>query len=751
MTMGQRSVGRLFCPSRYPAFYRLAALAASLAGAQAAYAGIAKEATQETSAVTTEIEDRRTNRLVRATSPYLLQHARNPVDWYEWGPEAFEKAKAEDRPIFLSIGYAACHWCHVMEHESFESDEVADLLNRHFVSIKVDREERPDVDEIYMAFTQRTTGGGGWPMSVWLTPDGTPFYAGTYFPASQLMKLLDAIIDAWQHDRDQILAGADNTRGFFEAWSAGMEPAEGVPPRESLEQTAELLARHFDRARGGISGGGTNKFPPSMAMDLLLRVHRTTGNADLLEAVELTLDHMARGGIYDHIGGGICRYSTDREWLVPHFEKMLYDQAMVASIYLDAYQVTRDPRYAAVAADIFDYVITDLQSPEGGFYSSRDADSEGLEGAFYIWTVEQIHELLGPEDGPLFCAYFDATPSGNWHERLGHAPAGPKNILHIRKAPGAFAREHGLDLAEFERQVETWRSTLRQARSKRVAPGLDDKILTAWNGLMIASLAKGGRVLNRPEYAEAAAKSARFLLERLRRDGRLLRTYRNGDARLTGYLNDYSFLIEGLLNLYEARFERTWLAEALELTDTAVEHYFDEQGGAFFFTADDGEKLIARSKNPHDSAIPSGNSVMAMNLLRLAILFDRKDLREKAESIFRTFGVQVAQAPPAFERLLCALDFYHDGVKEIAIVGSPPGAGGMDTAALVRTIYDRYLPNKVVVHARGMGATDGATDIPLLRGKGLREGRATAYVCQNYSCKLPVTSPDDLAAQLDAK
>ena len=683
-----------------------------------------------------------TNRLIKATSPYLLQHAHNPVDWCEWGEEALKRAAEEDKPVFLSIGYSACHWCHVMEHESFESEEVAAMLNEHFVCIKVDREERPDVDEVYMAYTQATTRHGGWPMSVMMTSDGTPFFAGTYFPKAQFLQLLDSIATTWHMDRDKIVGGTNNARDFFARWAADPAPAAGVIPREAVSAAATQIAGYFDRTKGGMQGG-SNKFPPSMAMDLMLRVYRNTGDAGLFEAVEVTLDHMARGGIYDHVGGGICRYSTDPDWLVPHFEKMLYDQGLVSAIYLDAFQVARKPLYGRIAADIFDYVIADLQSPEGGFYSTRDADSGGFEGAFYLWTVEEINGLLGPEDGPLFCEYYDVTQRGNWFEDRGHAPAGPKNILHIVAPPESFAKAHDMSLEAFEARVLTWHDKLRPVRAKRVAPGLDDKILTGWNGLMIASLAKGARVLDKPAYADAAARAARFVLDNLRRDGRLLRTCRNGEARLTGYLNDYAFFVEGLLNLYEATFDRAWLDEAVKLTDLSIEHYYDKNGGAFYFTADDGEKLIARSKQPHDGAIPAGNSVHAMNLLRLAVLFDRKDYREKAESIFRAVAGDMGRSPGAFERLFCAVDFYHDRVKEIAIIGDPKAP---ETASLLRAVYDRYLPNKLVV-----SAPDAEPDstMPLLKGKTRKQGKATAYVCENYRCQLPVTSVEALVKQLE--
>ena len=733
-------------------FHKIAVRAGILlgTGAIAASASIAvaqSEHASDGAAMTTDTKHAHTNNLIRATSPYLLQHAHNPVNWYEWGPEALAKAKAEDKPIFLSIGYSACHWCHVMEHECFEDDEVAAMLNQHFISIKVDREERPDIDDIYMAYTQASTGGGGWPMSVLMAPDGLPFFAGTYFPKDRFMPLLDNFQQIWRTEREKITENATQVRRYFAQWASGAETAEGVPPRSTCKEAATRIVGYFDRSLGGMGAGRSgNKFPPSMAMELLLRVHRQTGRGDLLDAVRVTLDHMARGGIYDHIGGGICRYSTDVEWLVPHFEKMLYDQALVSSIYLDAFGVTKDPLYAYTAGDIFDYVIEDLQSPEGGFYSTRDADSEGLEGKFYIWTIAQVKAVLGEEEGALFCAFYDVSETGNWFERLGHAPKGPKNILRITKPPETFAKLKGISTDQLEGKIKTWREKIKAARSQRVPPGLDDKILTGWNGLMISSMAKGARVLDQPRYATSAAKAADFVLTNLRRDGRLLRTHRGGTSHLTGYLDDYAFLIDGLINLYEATFEQKWLDEALALNGTLIKYYWDEQGGGFYFTASDGETLIARSKSPGDGAIPSGNSVAASNLLRLAILFDRKDYREKAEALFRAFGTQMTQSPSSFERLLCSLDFYHAKVKEVAVIGDPTAT---ETRALLATVFNKFRPNKVVVHSAGATAQDAK--LPLLRGKTLVNGAPAAYVCQNYTCKRPVTTTAELAKSLDSE
>ncbi|HNQ24371.1 MAG TPA: thioredoxin domain-containing protein [Phycisphaerae bacterium] len=726
-----------------------------------------------------------TNRLIHATSPYLLQHAHNPVDWYEWGPEALEKARREDKPIFLSIGYAACHWCHVMGHETFESGEAAGVLNAHFVSIKVDREERPDLDEIYMAYTQASTGRGGWPMNVWLTPDGTPFYAGTYFPRPQFVALCTQIAELWQTQRNTITDGRADVHAFFARWADPTGIATGAtdtpagaggdarplphpdlcrdgsdprPPRghgdlvsrQLVDQGARVLAAHVDRTHGGFSSNG-NKFPPSLAVDLMLRVHRRTGNPDLAAAVDVTLTHMARGGIFDHVAGGICRYSTDPQWLVPHFEKMLYDQALVSSAYLDAYQVTGNPLYARTAREILNYVLADLQAPDGGFYSSRDADSEGMEGAYYIWTKDEVTRILGEEDAPLCCAYFDITDAGNWSDALSHAPPGPRNILHVSKPPEAFARMHGLSVEELELRIETWRAKLREARTQRVPPGLDDKVLTAWNGLMIASLAKGARTLDEPKFAHAAARAADFILEHLRRDGRLLRTYRNGTARLPGYLDDYAFFIEGLLNLYEADFDRRWLAEAVALNEVLTKHYRNPADGTFFFTADDAEPLLVRSKSPQDGALPSGNSVHALNLLRLAALLGRDEYRQRAAAILRAFAPLAERSPAAFERLLCAADFYHDRVPEVVIAGDP---GRADTQALLRVIRRPYLPNKVVLHTLGTDRQpvgDERLQLPQLLGKGPVHGRAAAFVCVDRVCRPPVTTPQELAKLLDAR
>jgi hypothetical protein len=690
------------------------------------------------------------NHLDGSTSPYLLQHVYNPVDWYPWGREALETARRENKPIFLSIGYAACHWCHVMEHESFENEEVARVLNEHFVAIKVDREERPDVDEIYMQYTVALTGSGGWPMSVFLTPDLKPFHAGTYFPRETFVELLKGVAEAWHDRRDELVAGAGLASEYLNRWARGPAPSAGPIRAEQVGQTAMMLAKAFDPRRGGLVSG-RNKFPPAMAMELMLREYCHSQSEELLNLVELTLDQMACGGIYDQLGGGIHRYSTDPEWLVPHFEKMLYDQALVSSIYLDAYQLTHKPMYARVAREIFDYVIGDLQAPEGGFYSTRDADSEGMEGKYYVWTLEEVEQVLGPDDAAVFAAYYDVTRRGNWHDPTGHAPPGPKNILRVLREARAVVEELGLSQEDLEGRLQRSREKLRAVRLKRVPPGLDDKILTDWNGLMIASMAKGARVLDDPRYAAAAGRAAEFVLSRLRRDGRLLHTYREGKAHLMAYLSDYAFLIEGLLNLYEATFDTRWLREAKELTDVSIAHYYDAAASGFYFTADDHEELLARVKTQHDGAVPAGSSVHAMNLLRLALFFDSDDYRAKAESIFRVYEPMVRESPGAAERLLCAVDFHAVQPKAIALVASAKSDGSAAALqGLIRAIYNEYIPNKVVAFLPedDLRRKELETQLPLLRGKRMLAGQPTAYVCENFVCKQPVTSADDLTLLL---
>ncbi len=692
-------------------------------------------------------DHKHTNRLINATSPYLLQHAHNPVDWYEWGPDAIERARKEDKPIFLSIGYSACHWCHVMERESFENEDIAAVMNEHFVCIKVDREERPDLDDIYMMATQAFTRSGGWPMSVWLTPDQRPFFAGTYFPPESrygrpgFKDVLLYLSGVWKNEREKALQQADALTQAVHALTA-VDPGEAVPEWAIIDRTADMYARAFDGVKGGLSGGGTNKFPPSMAMDVMLRAYHASisegaePKARLLELVELTLEKMAHGGIYDHLGGGICRYSTDVDWLVPHFEKMLYDQALVSDIYQKAFQLTKKPLHAYIARDIYDYVIADLQGPEGGFYSTRDADSEGVEGKFYVWTQEEVMQALGAADGELFCDYYDVTAGGNWE---GH------NILNIPRPLETVARLHDLEPSALESRLKAAAKKLFNLREKRIKPHLDDKILASWNGLMIASMAKGARIFDEPRYRDASVKAAEFVLTQMRDDrGRLLRTYRHGKKHTLGYLDDYAFMIEALLNLYETTFDLRWLREAERLNQDLMTHYRDKEAGGFFYTADDAEEILVRTKGAMDNAIPSGSSVQLLNLQRLAVLLDRSDLADAAREMAVTFSNKVTESPFSSERMLSALDFYHRRPKEIAFAAR--AADGENLNRLVLAAWRTYVPNAVfaALVEDSPHAEEDAKHVPLLAGKKSVNGRAAAYICKDYACKAPVTDEASL-------
>ncbi len=692
-----------------------------------------------------------TNALIDETSPYLLQHAHNPVDWLPWGETALSKAREGQKPIFLSIGYAACHWCHVMEHESFEDEAVAKLLNAEFVPIKVDREERPDLDEIYMSATMVFSGGhGGWPMSVFLAPDLRPIYAGTYFPKDNaygrpgFRTILTVIAQRWKENREALLADSDKVvdvvRHLHDAGAAG----ELIGPDQAAA-AAERLHGAFDDSLGGMPSG-SNKFPPSMAMDLLLRLDARNATPRFKQVVELTLEHMGDGGIYDHLGGGLHRYSTDPKWLVPHFEKMLYDQALVASIYIDGMQATQREELKKLcenrARGICDYVLRDLTSPDGAFYSSEDADSDGLEGKFYIWTLGEIRELLEPKAAAIFASHYDVSEFGNWaHPGDAHVPHGPKNILRVVRPAETIAKLEGMSVEEVEASLEASRKTLLEARDKRVRPGLDDKVLCGWNGLMITALAKAGAALDEPRYIAAAGRAADFVLREMRRDGRLLATYGKGRARLTAYSTDYAFLIEGLIALFEASGDFARLEQAGELTETLLEHYWDQDAGGLFMTAGDHEELLVRSKSSQDGATPSANSVSAMNLLKLAVLLGKTEYRERAGEILKLFGQTAVGQPFQAERLLTAALAYHDGFVEIVVVGDDGDEG---TQALLRECYRVYLPTKIV--ARISPGT--ASDLPLFAGRDLVDGKAAAYVCRDFVCKRPATTPEELQAQL---
>ena len=694
------------------------------------------------------------NALIHETSPYLLQHAYNPVAWLPWGEEALGRAKSENKPIFLSIGYAACHWCHVMEHESFEDPGIAAQLNADFIPIKVDREERPDLDEIYMSATMVFGNGqGGWPMSVFLAPDLRPLFAGTYFPKENaygrpgFKTVLSAIAKRWREMPDALLADSDQVVDVVQRLHSGGVPMDLID-EERIATATDALRRAFDTTDGGIPSG-SNRFPPSMAIDLLLRRHAVDGNAENISVVELTIEKMASGGIFDHLGGGLHRYSTDPKWLVPHFEKMLYDQALVAAVLVDAMQALERRDLKQICADrargICDYVLRDLSSPEGGFYASEDADSEGLEGKFYLWTVEQIRELLDESAAALFCSHYGVSDFGNWnHPGDEHVPHGPKNILHVSRTVEAIARLSDVKEDAVRASLSNSRKKLFAARENRIRPGLDDKILCGWNGLMITALAKVGAALGEQRYIVGANRAADFLLDQMRIDGRLMATFGKGNPRLIGYVTDYAFVIEGLLALYEASGDFARVRQAADLMDIALAHYWDPENGGFFMTADDHESLLVRSKTSQDSATPSGNSTMARNLLRLALLVDRETYREQAVDILRLFGDAAANQPFQSERLLTAAMEHANGFVEIVVVGA---ADDDATQVLLHEIHSRYLPNKIVARVDLEHAPD-VEGLPLFEGRTPVDGRPTAYVCRDFTCQEPVTTVDALAQQL---
>jgi uncharacterized protein YyaL (SSP411 family) len=666
------------------------------------------------------------NRLIDETSPYLLQHAHNPVDWYPWGPEALERAKQEDKPILLSVGYSACHWCHVMERESFENDDIAALMNTHFVSIKVDREERPDIDSIYMSAVQALSGQGGWPMTVFLTPDGKPFYGGTYFPPEDrgglpgFPRLLETLAGIYRDKREDIAQTTENLMRRMEQMtpvSDGFEPLTA----DIIGAAFVVLAGNHDDKHGGF--GLQPKFPQPMVQEALLRHYLRTGDFGALEMVELTLDKMARGGIYDQIGGGFHRYSTDTFWLAPHFEKMLYDNALLARLYLHAYQATGKPLYRRIVEETLDYVLREMTDESGGFYSTQDADSEGEEGKFFIWRPEEILEVLGKEDGERFNAYYDVTINGNFE---GHS------ILNVKNPD-----------SEMELLLSRDRAKLYEAREARVKPDRDEKILTAWNGLMMAAFAEAGAALERQDYTEAAAANARFLKKEVRDGDRLLRTYKDGSARLKGYLEDYSFLIEGLLVLHEATFDGEWLQEAVALGHAMVLLFWDAPSGQFYDTGTDHEELVMRPRDVQDNAIPSGSSMAATVLLKLALVTGDGDLDRRAVESLRPMRELMERYPTGAGQWLCALDFYVSSPKEIAIVGEP---GSSDTSGLLREVFHSYIPNRVLVGRRP--ADETIAGLPLAEGRSMLGGKATAYVCRNYTCEFPVSAPDALAKQL---
>lgn len=681
-----------------------------------------------------------TNKLIDETSPYLLQHAHNPVDWYPWGDEAFAKARAEHKPILLSIGYSACHWCHVMEHESFENEEIARLMNENFVSIKVDREERPDLDHIYMNAVQMMTGHGGWPMTVFLTAEGVPFYGGTYFPPEDRFnmpgfpRVLLSVAEAYRSEQDQVTHTATNMLGELRRVGIA-EPSRDLITADLIDSSYRRITSNYDRVNGGF--GGAPKFPPAMTLEFLLHINHRTPASDALEMTVTTCKKMAEGGMYDQLGGGFHRYSVDAHWLVPHFEKMLYDNALLSRLYLHLYQVTKDDTTRRVAEETLDYVAREMTDKSGGFYSTQDADSEGHEGKFFIWTQEEIIKALGHDDGTLFCDYFNVTEAGNFEG---------KNILHVTSTIDEVAERASVSPERLRSVIDTGREKLFKLREQRVKPDRDEKLLTAWNGLMLASFAEASVILDRLDYRRVAEANAQFLLRHLQKDGLLLRTYKDGVAKLNAYLEDYACLIDGLVCLYEATGELSWLEAALSLTDKMIEQFWDEQQGGFFFTGMAHEQLIVRSKDFLDNATPSGNSVAARALLKLSLLTGNEDYRRRATTILRLIADQVQRYPSAFGWALCAFDFYLSSPKEIAVVGSAEDSRLQD---LLRTLWATYLPNSVVAIAE-TGDARAANLITFLSER-IAQKIPTAYVCYGGTCQIPANEASEFARQLNAR
>ena len=677
-----------------------------------------------------------TNRLINETSPYLLQHAYNPVDWYPWSNEAFEVARRRDKPIFLSIGYSSCHWCHVMERESFSDTHIAKMMNEHFVNIKVDREERPDVDGIYMDAVQVMTAAGGWPLSVFLTPDGRPFFGGTYFPPEDRFgrpgfeRVLFAIADAWENRRAELLESAGTVRAALDRLD---EPArEETLSADILKNAYSQLERIFDKTYGGF--GGPPKFPQPTNLSMLLGYWHRTGDERALAMVEATLDAMAKGGIYDHLGGGFHRYSTDARWFVPHFEKMLCDQALLSRSYVQAYQATGKETYARIARETFDYVLRDMRDPKGGFYSAEDADSEGKEGLFYVWELNEIKKVLGADSGGIFADYYGVTERGNFE--------GGKSILSVSRSIEDLAGQFNKDTKVIESILVKGRDSLLEHRARRARPHRDDKIICGWNGLMISSLAYGGATLAENKYVRAADRCAEFILSKLSSDGRLMRYYRNGKAVGLGVLDDCAFLIMGLVDLYEATFDVRWLVEAKKLSQQMVELFGVEDRGGFYLTGKDAERLVVRIRPDRDGAVPCGNSVAALVFLKLGRLTTDSRLSRHGEQVLEAFSGRLKRLPTWLTACLAALDFRIGPAQEIVIAGDE---GRTDTKQMIKLVRSKFLPNAILLlHKQGKAGSAIEQVAPFVKNQTMIGGKATAYVCENYVCNQPVTEIDEL-------
>ncbi len=690
------------------------------------------------------------NRLIHEKSPYLLQHADNPVDWYPWGDEAFARADREDKPIFLSIGYSSCHWCHVMEHESFEDVEVAALMNEAFVNIKVDREERPDIDDVYMTVAQLMTGKGGWPLTILMTPQKVPFFAGTYIPKHNrfgqagMMALIPAIKERWESGRDELLNVSQRVRQALQ--QIGQSQVGDELDESILPAAYQQLLSRFDARHGGF--GTAPKFPSPHNLLFLLRYWRRTGDEMALQIVEDTLLAMRRGGVFDHVGFGFHRYSTDAKWLLPHFEKMLYDQAMLAMAYTEAYQATGKEDYRRTVEEVFAYVLRDMTAPEGGFYSAEDADSDGEEGRFYLWSMDELRQTLGEAEADWIARVFEVRPGGNFADEATGGKTGG-NILHLERPLADWATRLGTLEQQIRERIEAAREKLFVHREKRPHPLKDDKVLADWNGLMVAALAKAAQAFHEPRYAQAASRAVQFILTRMvREDGRLLHRYRDGEAALPAFAADYAFLIWGLIELYEATFEMSSLQRALALSNDFVEHFWDAEAGGFFSTSDDAEELLVRQKEIYDGAIPSANAVAMWNLLRLGRLTAAHDLEEMATRIGKVFSAGVEQSPMSHTQLMVALDFAFGPSYEVVISGQP---GAEDMAAMLKAVRAQFVPNKVVLFRPDGEWLDIAELAPFIKHQPSLEGRATAYVCRNRRCELPTTKIDEMIRLLHAE
>jgi len=679
------------------------------------------------------------NRLAQEKSPYLLQHANNPVDWYPWGEEAFAKAKALDRPVFLSIGYSTCHWCHVMEHESFEDEEVANLMNQHFISIKVDREERPEIDHVYMSVCRAMTGRGGWPLTIIMTPDKEPFFSGTYFPKNSrgnrpgMMQLIPSIAKNWQQDRENLFGNISKIMDYLKRTntkSMGDFPDESV-----LKDGFSQFLKRYDHEFGGF--GKAPKFPSPQDFIFLLKYYHKTKDESALIMVENSLKHMRRGGIWDHIGFGFHRYSTDREWLTPHFEKMLYDQAMLSLAYLETYQITGNEFYAEIARDIFTYVLRDMTSPGGGFYSAEDADSEGEEGLFYLWTVDEVNHILGIEDGKRFITAYNMTEKGNFRDEATRQFNG-KNIIHQKGNLKDLSRNLKISEKELRKFIQSCRTKLMKERKKRIHPLKDDKILTDWNGLMIAALSKGASVLKEPTYLKSAEKAADFVVKNLRDSkGKLLKRYRNGDAGLDGHLDDYAFMIWGLLNLYEAGFDTKQLNRAIELSEIMEKDFNDNERGGFFLGSDQSEKLIIRAKTGYDGAIPSGNSIAVLIFNRLYRMTGNLRWANLSEKTLRSFSKDLKQMPLGYTAMILGFMYDAYGSKEIVVVGN---GRHEETQLLLEELQSLYIPQKIMLFKDTNKKRDPLTKIASwTENHSTQNNKPTIYICEDFACRLPTT------------